>query len=287
MRHADAAMYEAKGAGTGGVRTYSGTDRRPLERLSLGGRLRSALEHQEYLLHWQPIVAPADGSVRALEALIRWEDPERGPVMPLDFLAVAEETGLVERIGEWVVEAVCLQRLAWRSEGLDPEVALNASPRELRSGFADMLIERLAHHRLDPEKVTVEVAETAVTQERGGIEAALRALAAAGVRVAVDDFGAGPSALAHLRDLPIAALKLDRAFLRDVPARPEAGAVVAAMVPMARALGLELVAEGVETEEQRRFLVECGCPLAQGFLFARPAPALDLDPLLRGATALA
>jgi diguanylate cyclase (GGDEF)-like protein/PAS domain S-box-containing protein len=287
MRHADAAMYEAKSGGKGGVRVFSGSVREPLERLSLTGRLRSALEHQEYLLHWQPIVDPVQGSVHALEALIRWDDPERGPIMPVDFLGVAEETGVVERIGEWVVEAVCLQRLAWRSEGLDPAVAVNASPRELRSGFADLLLDRLAHHRLDPGKVTVEVSESAVTTERAATEGALRALAAGGVRVAIDDFGAGPSALAHLRELPITALKLDRAFLREVPGSEEAETIVAALIGMAAGLGLELVAEGVETEAQRRFLVEHSCPLAQGFLFARPAPALDLDALLRGATALA
>jgi diguanylate cyclase (GGDEF)-like protein/PAS domain S-box-containing protein len=284
LRNADAAMYQAKAQGRNAVALYSGEGHQSRDRLSLSSRLRKAIAREELVLHWQPIVDPREGLVCKLEALVRWEDPRRGLVAPDEFIPFAEETGLIDQIGEWVVGALCRQRVAWRAEGLDPEVTFNVSPHELRRPlFAEHLRAKFDEHGLDPGKVTVEVTESAAMGDQGGAEPVLGELAAAGFKVAIDDFGAGYSSLSRLRDLPVQVLKIDRSFLREVPARPEATAVVTAILELAGALGMETVAEGVETAAQRAFLIERGCPLAQGFLLGRPAPARDLEPMLRRA----
>jgi diguanylate cyclase (GGDEF)-like protein/PAS domain S-box-containing protein len=282
LRHADAAMYQAKTAGRGGVRTWSGEQRHPFERLSMTTRLRRALDRDELVLHWQPIVAPATGALEGLEALVRWEDPDRGLVPPGDFIAVAEETGLIDQLGRWVLDAICRQRLAWRSVGVDPVVSFNVSPYELRRGdFAADVLDCVRRHGLEPEGLVMEITES--TAMAGGVrtEAQLRELAAAGLRIAVDDFGAGASSLGRLQKLPVQILKLDNSFLTGVPADAQASGLVRAIVDLSAALDARLVVEGVETEAQRDFLVSAGCPLAQGFLLGRPAPAAELDAVVR------
>ena len=285
LRHADRAMYQAKAAGRGHVRPYSGgAVSEPLERLSMTSRLRRAIAQDEFVLHWQPIFGLESGGLYGLEALLRWEDPQRGRVPPLEFIGVAEETGLIDRIGEWVAEAVCRQRLAWQAAGVDPIVTLNVSPRELRrADFAERLLDRLGRHGLDPARMVVELTETAAMAEQARAEPLLERLAAGGIRVAIDDFGAGYSSLARLRELPVDVLKVERRFLTDVPDHDDASAVVTAILDLGAALGMDVVVEGVETDEQRAFLLERGCRLAQGFLLGRPAPAAELGPLLRGA----
>jgi diguanylate cyclase (GGDEF)-like protein len=282
LRHADGAMYQAKTAGRGGVRTWSGEEHHPFERLSLTTRLRRALDRDELVLHWQPIVAPGSGALEGLEALVRWEDPDRGLVPPGDFIAVAEETGLIDPLGRWVLEEVCRQRLAWRSEGVDPVLSFNVSPHELRRGdFAADVLDCLRRHDLEPQGLVIEITESAAMAGGVRTEAQLRELAAAGLQIAVDDFGSGASSLGRLQQLPVQILKLDRAFLADVPSSVQASGLVRAIVDLSAALHARLVVEGVETEAQRDFLIAAGCPLAQGFLLGRPAPAAELDGVLR------
>jgi diguanylate cyclase (GGDEF)-like protein/PAS domain S-box-containing protein len=286
LRHADAAMYAAKADGRSGVMRYEQRPTASADRLSLTTRLRHAVERGDLRLHWQPIVAPSDGSLHAVEALVRWLDPARGLVAPAEFIPIAEETGLIEEIGTWVVDAIAHQRAAWRAQGADPRVHLNVSPRELRySYFADRMLDRIASHGQGLDGMTIEITETVAMRERARTEPMLRKLAEAGARIAIDDFGSGYSSLTRLRELPVSVLKLDRAFLVDVPERREAAAVVTAVIELAAALDMAAVAEGVETEAQRAFLVARGCPLAQGYLLGRPAPAAELAALVVGAGA--
>jgi diguanylate cyclase (GGDEF)-like protein/PAS domain S-box-containing protein len=288
LRHADAAMYEAKAEGRSGVMRYEQRPTGSIDRLSLTTRLRRAVERGELRLHWQPIVSPSDGALHALEALVRWQDPARGLVAPAEFIPIAEDTGLIEEIGAWVVDAIAHQRAAWRAQGADPRVHLNVSPRELRYGyFADRMLARIAAHGQGLDGLTIEITETVAMRERERTMPMLRQLVDAGARVAIDDFGAGYSSLTRLRELPVSVLKLDRTFLVDVPERREATAVVTAVIELAAALDMAAVAEGVETEAQRAFLVARGCPLAQGYLLGRPAPAVEVAPLLGAAGARA
>ena len=281
LRHADASMYEAKAAGRNGVTVYTGDPHEPLERLSMTSRLRKALARSEFVLHWQPIVDPADGTLRKLEALIRWQDPFRGLVMPDEFIAFAEETGFIDRIGDWVLAAVRDQVLAWGRAGFAvPRVTVNVSPRQLRRpDFGPRLLRAVADEGL-AARLTVEITESAAMADPLRTDPVLRELSASGIEIAVDDFGAGYSSLSRLRTMSVQVLKIDRTFLQGVPDDTGATAIVTAIIELARALGMEAVAEGVENEAQRAFLVERGCPLAQGFLLGRPAPASEIERLL-------
>jgi diguanylate cyclase (GGDEF)-like protein/PAS domain S-box-containing protein len=281
LRHADAAMYGAKAAGRNTVTVYNGDPHEPLERLSMTSRLRKALDRDELLLHWQPIVDPRDGRLCKLEALVRWQDPFRGLVMPDDFIAFAEETGFVDRVGDWVVAAARDQILAWERDGYKPpRVTVNVSPRQLRRpDFGQRLLNLVTPDEM-ADRFTVEITESAAMADPLRTDPVLHDLVAAGVEIAVDDFGAGYSSLSRLRTLPVQVLKIDKTFLQAVPHDVQATAIVTAIIELARALGMEAVAEGVENEDQRAFLVDRGCPLAQGYLLGRPAPADEIEPLL-------
>jgi EAL domain-containing protein (putative c-di-GMP-specific phosphodiesterase class I) len=243
-------------------------------------RLRHALEHGELELHYQPVVTLADGAPVGAEALLRWRDPRRGLVPPGEFLGVAEETGLIEPIGDWVVEALCRQARAWRDEGIDLQLAFNVSLRQLRpQRFAGMLERALSAHDLDPARITAEITESATMREPARVEHALHELNELGVQLAIDDFGAGYSSLGRLQQMPVDILKIDRGFLGQLAASRTAAAVVGTIIQLAEALGMEAVAEGVETEDERRLLVARGCELGQGYLFGRPMPAAELTAL--------
>ncbi|HLM08826.1 MAG TPA: EAL domain-containing protein [Thermoleophilaceae bacterium] len=281
LRHADAAMYQAKRAGRAGHRLYEPEADNPLERLSLTARLRQSLDRHEFELHYQPIFALA-GAMRpvGVEALLRWRDPVQGLVPPAVFIPAAENSGLIEPIGAWVVDELCRQGAEWQSLGLTPRLSVNASPRELRRPeYPDTLAGALRRHRIDPARVVVEVTESSAMDKSAG-PGLLDRVHALGVGLAIDDFGEGFSSLSRLRDMPVEQLKIDRSFMREVPANEEASAVVAAIIQLADALGREVVAEGVETDEQREFLAAHGCPLAQGFHLSRPLPAEEVTALL-------
>jgi diguanylate cyclase (GGDEF)-like protein/PAS domain S-box-containing protein len=270
LRRADVALQQARRRGTGPAFFEPAEGART--RLSPGARLRRALDRDELVLHLQPVVSPSDGRLHGAEALLRWDDPEQGLLLPAAFLPAAKDAGLTDELGAWVLDAVCRQARAWQRDGAPPvRLSYNLASSELRRpGLAATILDRLAAHGLDPATVCLEIAEDEATP------ALVRELHAAGLAVVLDRFGSGPTSLATLRELPLAAVKLDRALLAPVPHDPQAAAVLAAVLTLTRALGTPAVAVGVETAEQHRFLLEHGCPLAQGFHLGRPAPAGEL-----------
>lgn len=279
-RHADAAMYSAKSGG-GGHQRYVPSAREPLARASRAARLRSAVGAGDLELHYQPIFA-VGGPIMGVEALVRWRDGDAGMVPPSEFIPIAEECGIIEALGEWVLATLCAQAGRWAAEGLKPKIGFNVAPRELRRpGFAHRVLSALEAGQLDPERIVIEVTESAWTLGSDHTLPTLSALRAAGVKVAIDDFGAGYSSLARLRELPVDVIKVDRALLHGVPERGDAVAVMAAIFDLAAACGADVVAEGVETEAQYAFLRERGCQLAQGYWLARPADAEEVTRWLR------
>jgi len=280
LRHAESAMRDARRADQARVAFYEGGTSEAVERLLVTAKLRKAIEGDELVLHYQPIVSLPSGRIIAVEALLRWDDPARGLVPPLSFVPVAEYTGMIEPIGRWVIDACCRQAVAWRDAGIDVSISFNVSPRQFRDpGFGEMLGARIADHGLDPHGFIVEITETAAMRDPECIEPVLEALKALGVRLAIDDFGAGHSSLARLRDLDVDLLKIDRTFLGRADARSTR--LVRAALDLAGALDVTPVVEGVETEEQRQFLVDGGCALAQGFHLARPLDAEAATELLQ------
>jgi diguanylate cyclase (GGDEF)-like protein/PAS domain S-box-containing protein len=282
LQHADVAMYESKSRGRAASTVYAGITHDPLERLSLSRRLRRAVARGELALHYQPIVWTASGRMHSMEALLRWEDPERGLVQPDSFIPAAEEMGLLDPIGAWVIEALAAQVVEWQAQGIQPRVSFNVSPRELhRPDFAADLGERLRSAGADPSLLTMELTESATLREPERIGPLLRDLRALGLQLAIDDFGAGYSSLSRLRSLPVQILKIDRSFLREIPENPEAGAIVRAIIALSDALGRTTVAEGVELPVQQHFLAAQGCPLSQGRLFGDAMPSEDMTERLQ------
>ena len=281
LKHADSAMYDAKRSGTGSFALYDGNTSAALGRLMLTARLRTALERGEFTLQYQPIYNLADGRPVSVEALIRWVDAKRGLVMPLEFVPIAEYTGLIEPIGDWVMGRICAQARAWRDQGFDGSVSFNASLRQLQpERFAGTLERALAEAGLEPSAVTVEITESTAMRDPSCIEPVLAELCELGVTIAIDDFGTGYSSLSRLQHMPVQILKIDRSFLEQVPDREHATRIVGATIDLAAALGMTAVAEGIETEEQRLLLIERGCPSGQGFHLARPLAAEEATALL-------
>lgn len=281
---ADAAMYQAKRAGGGTVAFYEQTSTDARHRLSLTSRLRRAIEEGELRLHYQPILRVADGTLDAVEALVRWEDPVAGLIPPGSFIPVAEETGLIDGIGAWVVDALCAQAAEWAAEDFAPRLCFNLSPRQLRRpDLVASIADTIASYGLDTGQFCAELTETAVMSDQRRHRSLLGELHEAGLTIAIDDFGAGHSSLGRLRDLPVQVLKVDRSFLERVPDDAGSSAMVAAVLELAKALGMTTVVEGVEDQAQLDFLRAHDCPLVQGFLLGRPVPAdqLDRSPVVR------
>jgi diguanylate cyclase (GGDEF)-like protein/PAS domain S-box-containing protein len=277
LRISDAAMYQSKRAAPGGYVVYSDKTDDSLGRLSMSTRLRKAVEHENWELHYQPIVDLGDGTMVGVEALIRWNDPGGGLVPPGEFIPLAEEMGLIEAIGDWVVEELARQDAAWRAEGLDVEMSFNLSPRQLwRPDIATRILSRLAANDVDPTKTIVEVTESTAMTDPDRTLRILWDLHSRGLRLAIDDFGTGYSSLSRLKHMPVDILKIDRSFVRDVHADEQAGNMVKAIIQLADGLGMTPLAEGIETEREWRFLLESGCRLGQGFFFCRPMPAADI-----------
>jgi diguanylate cyclase (GGDEF)-like protein/PAS domain S-box-containing protein len=281
LKHADIAMYKAKESGRDGYQLFSATGHDPRAQLSMAGRLRRAVEREQLILHYQPLVALDTGEIVGAEALLRWQDDDRGLVMPGDFIPLAERTGLIGPISDWVIEEACRQSAEWRAQGLDLYVSVNLpavfwQPTAMRQVLAT--IERFG---LSADRMMVEITESTVMADTLRSEPIIAELHERGLRLAIDDFGTGHSSLSRLNQMLVTTLKIDRSFIADLPHDASAAVLVSTIIQLARNLGLHPLAEGIETEEQRRFLVEHGCPLGQGFLFSRAVPAAEIHALYR------
>jgi diguanylate cyclase len=283
LKHADIAMYGAKEAGRNNFQFFvQDMNARAFERLMLENSLRRAIERSELVLHFQAQVDAASARVLGCEALVRWQHPDMGLIPPAQFIPVAEDSGLIVPLGEWVLEAGCRQQVAWAAAGHIFDIAINISALQFRKADFVVVVERvLAETGADPHHIELEITESALMQPTDELMARLYRLRALGLRLALDDFGTGYSSLSYLKRLPISRLKLDRSFVMDLPGDPEDAAIASATLSLAHDLGLEVIAEGVETFEQQQYLVARGCQILQGFRFGKPLPA---DDFLREAT---
>ncbi len=287
LKHADVAMYRAKDLGKNTYQFYSSDmSARAFERLTLESSLRHALDRGEFLLHYQPQLAISDGSIIGVEALLRWQHPDFGMVMPADFMSLLEETGLIVPVGEWVLKAACTQLRAWHDAGWTGlRMAVNLSARQFHSAELATSVQRsLALLDGGAERLELEITESVLMHNAAATEETLKQLAAMGCRFAIDDFGTGYSSLSYLKRFPINVLKIDRTFVRDIPGDTDDAAIVSTIVAMAHNLRLDVIAEGVETMDQLDFLSACGCDVMQGYLFSRPVPADEIKALLEAST---
>jgi len=286
IRDADAAMYRAKERGRGRCEVFDAEMRaRALRRLETERELRHALDRGELELQYQPVIALDSGEIVGLEALVRWRHPERGLLDPGDFVSIAEDSGLIEPIERWVQETACRQALAWhelRPDQRPLDIAVNLSAREVaRRDLADSVRDVLQRTGLDPVNLRLEITESVLVEESATAKATLAALSEIGVRLVLDDFGTGYSSLAYLNRFPFDALKIDRSFVEGLGLERERTAIVEAVIGMARALSLDSIAEGVESEAQLAELRRLGCDFAQGHLFSRPLAPQKVPALLR------
>ena len=283
IKNADTAMYKAKEGGGNNYRFYTlSANARAFERLALENSLREGLESEQFVVYYQPEVDIASGQIVGVEALLRWRHPHLGLVLPAQFIPLAEETGLIAPLGEWVLGEVCKQIKAWQLAGLPGvRAAVNLSYHQLiRKGLAKTVARILRETNLDPEHIELEITESCIVQDAEATTAALRALKNLGVRIFVDDFGTGYSSLAFLKRFPADGLKIDQSFVCDVTTNPYDASIVTALVAMAQGMKLEVIAEGVETLEQLEFLRSRQCRLMQGYLFSKPLAAQGLEGLM-------
>ena len=280
MRNADVAMYRAKRLDPGGHAFFAADADDAQDRLSFATRLRQAVEDESWLLHYQPVVDLADRRIVGAEALIRWDDVAAGIVPPGEFIPVAEELGLIEAIGDWVVDEVARQQRRWIDAGLQLEVSFNLSPRQMWTPrLGERLIGKLRDAGVDPSCMQAEITETSAMADPERTQRILRELHGCGLRLALDDFGTGYSSLARLKHMPVDVLKIDREFVRHVDRDVRLAGMVRAMIQVAQSLDMVPLAEGVETEGEYIFLRSNGCRLAQGFWFAHPMAAREFEQL--------
>lgn len=277
LTNAETAMFQSKKIGPGGSVVHSTVTGDAMTRLSMSTLLRKAVEQKQWMLHYQPLIELDSGRMYGVEALIRWPEPNGGLVQPGEFIPLAEEMGLIEAIGDWVVEEICRQDAQWRAEGLELEVGFNLSPRQLwQPELVAKMVAPIVIAGMDPKRVTVEITEsTAMTDPDRTIEL-LGEMHERGLKIAIDDFGTGYSSLARLKHMPVDILKIDRSFVREVDLDRDAASMVSAMISLADNLGMTPLAEGIETEGEWRFLADRGCPLGQGYFFSRPVPASEI-----------
>jgi EAL domain-containing protein (putative c-di-GMP-specific phosphodiesterase class I) len=284
LKNADVAMYRAKELGRNNYQFFSEEmNSRALETLSLSNHLRHAVERNQLTLFYQPRIDAQSGAVTAVEATLRWRHPELGLLLPARFIQIAEDTGVIEPIGEWVLAQACRQARRWDAAGVPPvRVAVNLSVRQFRAAdFVERVAAILHEHGVPPQRLELEITESMLMQRPQAAEMVLARLHERGMTLAIDDFGTGYSSLSYLKRFPIDYLKIDKSFIASLPADSNDRVICDTIIGLGRHLSVKVVAEGVETAAQRAFLTERGCDELQGFLFAEPAPPEMIEPLLR------
>jgi predicted signal transduction protein with EAL and GGDEF domain len=283
IKHADLAMYHAKDHGRNDFRFFTHDLQHSLTgRLAVENDMRHALQRSEFEMYYQPQVDIQSQRIRGMEALIRWHHPERGMVSPNDFIPIAEESGLITPISEWVLEAACKQVLFWRAARLPPiSLGINLSARQIEHPhFVDKFLHAMKDHGVEGQGLDIEITESTLMRDMDGAIEKLRRLADQGVEISIDDFGTGYSSLSYLKKLPVHTLKIDRSFIQDLSGASNGGTIVAGITAMAKGLHLNVVAEGVETRAQLDYLKSVGCDAYQGYLFSRPVAATEATGLM-------
>ena len=284
LKNADTAMYRAKERGRNGFQFYTaGMNTRTIERLELEAGLRRALKNEEFVLYYQPKIAIDNRQIIGAEALIRWQYKKLGLIPPLKFIPIAEETGLIVPIGEWVIRTACKQVASWQEAGFtDLRMAVNISARQFTdSDIVKVVLDAVIQTNIEPQHLEVEITESMLMEDTSINISALKELKEHGIQISIDDFGTGYSSLSYLKRFHIDALKIDQSFVRDITTDSDDAAIASAVIALGQSLQLTVVAEGVETEEQLSFLKKQGCHEAQGYLFSKPVPAEDFTQLLQ------
>jgi diguanylate cyclase (GGDEF)-like protein/PAS domain S-box-containing protein len=284
LKNADLAMYEAKRSGSGMFRLYTpDLNTRAVGQLARENSLRHAIEHGELVLHYQPRLDIVKNELVGVEALVRWDHPEKGLILPANFIPLAEEIGVIDTLGEWVLLTACRQLKDWQNAGLLPiKMSVNVSALQLRSdGLIDAIESALMETGLDPGYLELEITESSLMQDLDASYEILMKIRNLGITLSIDDFGTGYSSLSYLKRLPIDTLKIDKSFIRDVPENVDDSAIVSATIAMAHSMNLRVVAEGVTSFDQMHFLDSCHCDEIQGYLLCQPLPPLDTESFFR------
>lgn len=283
LKNADSAMYKAKELGRNNFQYFSAEMNTSVtDRLELLNRLRQAISNEDFVLHYQPKVSLASHQIIGAEALVRWNSAHSGMVSPASFIPLAEETGLIIPLGEWVLRTACRQNRAWQEAGYPPiPISVNLSPRQLARGDIVEVVERILDETgLQPQYLELEITESVMTTDVEKSFALLTRLRTLGVQISLDDFGTGYSSLSYLKRFPVDTLKIDQSFVRDIATDQDSAAIVKAIISLGRNLNLTVLAEGIETEDQFRFLLENGCDEGQGYLMSKPVPNKNFVDLL-------
>jgi diguanylate cyclase (GGDEF)-like protein len=283
LKNADTAMYHAKKQGRNNFQYFdTSMNQASVEQLAIETSLRKAIENNELALHYQPQVSISTGQIVGMEALLRWKHPHKGFISPTAFIPVAEETGLIISIGEWVINEACKQGAEWEKQGYKPvTISVNLSAKQLREERLNDIIARILHETgMNPRYLGLELTESAIIIEPERALARLQSIKSLGIKLSMDDFGTGYSSLSYLKKFPLDTLKIDQSFIHDLATNNEDASLVKAIISMAHSLGMDVIAEGVEQQDQMEFLSVNDCDIIQGYLFSRPLPAAELTKIL-------